>query len=133
MYTIDIRNINTKKELQEILREVLPLPDYYGNNLDALYDVLTETSDEMEIEFIWDDNRIDIPEEVTKTIKGLKRLSEDIMDECPNIDINWVDEIDEEAQQSGAKEPDDDLVIVDDSDKDDVYGDDPDENVGEDW
>ena len=133
MYTIDIRNINTKKELHEILREVLPLPDYYGNNLDALYDVLTETSDEMEIEFIWDDNRIDIPEEVTKTIKGLKRLSEDIMDECPNIDINWVDVIDEEAEQSGAKEPDDDLVIVDDSDKDDVYGDDPDENVGEDW
>ena len=133
MYTIDIRNINTKKELHEILREVLPLQDYYGNNLDALYDVLTETSDEMEIEFIWDDNRIDIPEEVTKTIKGLKRLSEDIMDECPNIDINWVDVIDEEAEQSGAKEPDDDLVIVDDSDKDDVYGDDPDENVGEDW
>ena len=132
MYTIDIRNINTKKELHEILREVLPLPDYYGNNLDALYDVLTETSDEMEIEFIWDDNRTDLSEEVEKTIKGLRRLSEDIMDECPNISIEWLEDIDEESPTSNR------VNLYDsgtnhDFNKDEVYGDDPDENVGEDW
>ncbi len=111
MYQIDIRNINTKKELHQRLKDTLPLPDYYGNNLDALYDVLTETSDEMEICFIWDDAREDVPEEVNKTIKGLKRLSSDVEEECPNISITWL----------GSE------------DSLDIYGDDPDENIGEDW
>lgn len=90
MYEIDIRNINTKKEFHDILRSALPLPDYYGNNLDALYDVLTETSENMEIKFIWDEQRTDAPEEVEKLIKGLTRMCNDIREECPNIQIEWT-------------------------------------------
>ena len=33
-------------------RETIPCPDYYGGNLDALYDVLTEMSGPIEIVFL---------------------------------------------------------------------------------
>ncbi len=41
-YDISLRQIYTANELHAQMAESLPLPDYYGGNLDALYDVLTE-------------------------------------------------------------------------------------------
>lgn len=41
-----------KAELHEHLRKTLHFPDYYGANLDALYDLLCEYSDTLEILFI---------------------------------------------------------------------------------
>ena len=38
----DIRNIAAPGALQVYLGFVLSAPDYYGRNLDALYDILTE-------------------------------------------------------------------------------------------
>lgn len=35
-------DIKTLPELHSALRTLLELPDYYGNNFDALYDCLTE-------------------------------------------------------------------------------------------
>ena len=42
VFYIDLTEVSTKEELQEALVETLPLPDYYGRNLDALYDVLPD-------------------------------------------------------------------------------------------
>ncbi len=39
----DLRNIKTPEALQVYLGFILRAPDWYGCNLDALYDVLTET------------------------------------------------------------------------------------------
>lgn len=39
--TLDGDKITGKDELHELFRKRLSLPDYYGNNLDALYDVLS--------------------------------------------------------------------------------------------
>lgn len=39
---IDVSEIRSVRELHACLKRELDLPDYYGNNLDALYDVLTE-------------------------------------------------------------------------------------------
>ncbi len=39
---LDVSDIRSVRELHAYLKEELKLPDYYGNNLDALYDVLTE-------------------------------------------------------------------------------------------
>ncbi len=41
---IDCSAIHTKEDLHRIFRETLSFPDWYGNNLDALYDCLTEIS-----------------------------------------------------------------------------------------
>ena len=35
-YTIDLDRVHSLYELHDHLEEVLPLPDYYGRNMDAL-------------------------------------------------------------------------------------------------
>ena len=39
---IDCGSIRTKEDLHKVFRESLSFPEWYGNNLDALYDCLTE-------------------------------------------------------------------------------------------
>ena len=41
-YTIDLSGVYNADELHTAIREVLPVPDFYGNNLDALYDILSD-------------------------------------------------------------------------------------------
>jgi ribonuclease inhibitor len=40
-YTIDLRNVKDPESMHDIIEYSLPVPEYYGRNLDALYDVLT--------------------------------------------------------------------------------------------
>jgi RNAse (barnase) inhibitor barstar len=53
-----------KKEGHDYLMEALDLPDYYGKNLDALYDCLTEM--EGEIDLI---NADQVDEDILETFK----------------------------------------------------------------
>ncbi|MDE6626516.1 MAG: barstar family protein [Lachnospiraceae bacterium] len=39
---LDFKGIRDRKELHKYLKDVLELPDYYGNNLDALHDCMEE-------------------------------------------------------------------------------------------
>ena len=41
---IDCTRIQNREDFHAVFREVLSFPDWYGNNLDALYDCLTEIS-----------------------------------------------------------------------------------------
>jgi len=41
---IDCNQIQTKEDLHRVFRETLRFPQWYGNNLDALHDCLTEIS-----------------------------------------------------------------------------------------
>ena len=47
---LNCENIETKQQLHEIIAEGRCFPDYYGKNLDALFDLLTERSEETLIE-----------------------------------------------------------------------------------
>lgn len=49
---IEIDGRLIKKEGHDYLKEVLNFPDYYGKNLDALYDCLTEIGVETKIKLI---------------------------------------------------------------------------------
>lgn len=51
MITLDAAMLRERIPAHDYLKEVLALPDYYGRNLDALYDCLTEL-DETEIQFV---------------------------------------------------------------------------------
>lgn len=41
-YILDAACMQTRNEAQEYLKKVLELPEYYGKNLDALYDCVNE-------------------------------------------------------------------------------------------
>lgn len=51
MIILDATMLRERLPAHDYLKEVLALPDYYGRNLDALYDCLTEL-DETEIQFV---------------------------------------------------------------------------------
>ena len=42
IYEIDLEQVYSADDLQDLVEQTLPVPDYYGRNLDALYDVLTD-------------------------------------------------------------------------------------------
>lgn len=46
---IDCAVIDTKAAFHQALAQALDFPDYYGNNLDALYDCLTENREDREL------------------------------------------------------------------------------------
>ena len=46
---IDCTKIKTREDLHRIFRETLSFPDWYGNNLDALYDCLTSITEQTHI------------------------------------------------------------------------------------
>ncbi len=57
MNIITLRGIDfaSVEELQDYLQEALEAPEYYGRNLDALYDVLTDVTQETVIRIDTDD------------------------------------------------------------------------------
>ncbi len=65
---IDGNKINSKEELHEHLSRELTLPEYYGGNLDALFDCLTE---------------IDYP--VTFTFEATEELSDELGQYAVNL------------------------------------------------
>ena len=50
-YILDANEMTTKENAHAYLKEQLELPEYYGMNLDALHDCLTDMEN-VEIEFI---------------------------------------------------------------------------------
>ena len=48
---LDALRLQTKEEAHKYLREALNFPEYYGENLDALHDCLTEL-DDVSVEFV---------------------------------------------------------------------------------
>lgn len=63
--TLDAARMDTRRNAHEYLQEQLDFPEYYGKNLDALYDCLTDLTD-VEVEFV------NIPEEETYFNKVLR-------------------------------------------------------------
>lgn len=51
MIILDANKLVSRQEAHLYLQEALSFPDYYGRNLDALYDCLTDL-DETEVQFI---------------------------------------------------------------------------------
>ena len=59
---VNLKEVNTKQELHSLLASKLDFPDWYGNNWDAFWDMITDT------EIVTMPNRL--------TLLGFKELSE---------------------------------------------------------
>ena len=51
VYYIDMADKSSREDFYNTIEKELPLPDYFGSNLDALSDVLTENGDGWDIIF----------------------------------------------------------------------------------
>lgn len=90
-YIVDLEGVGTEEDVQERLMESLPLPDYYGRNLDALYDVLTEIGDGWHIIIV---NSLDVDEEVRPYVDDLIGTIEDASAVVDDLTIECEDDSD---------------------------------------
>ena len=50
--TIDGLSMKRKEDFYQNIKKELNVPEYFGNNLDALYDILTEQPDILQMKFL---------------------------------------------------------------------------------
>lgn len=81
---LDIRNIATREALHIYLQYMLDLPAYYGRNLDALNDLLSCESEEMEIVLY---AKGCASEEMQSYLPKLKRAMQDAAQENPRVRV----------------------------------------------
>lgn len=80
---INCANIATREELHEVLARELNFPDWYGRNLDALHDCLTDLREETRITFLHFPS-LPFPS------AGLLNVLRDSEEENPNLEISLV-------------------------------------------
>ncbi len=85
VFYIDLSEVTTKEELQDLLVRELPLPDYYGKNLDALHDILTECNQWNLIFY----NSTKSQKVLGKYFNALCRMCEDALEENENLKIRF--------------------------------------------
>ena len=74
--TIDTAELTTMEQIHDFLKEELNFPDHYGKNLDALYDCLTDISEETEIELIAEEESfLPLKKVLTHAAKSNKNLN----------------------------------------------------------
>ena len=87
--TIDLAGVQTRKQLHERIRALPEFPDYYGGNLDALHDVLTELSATgrlTAVEFIGDDL---VSPDIADYVGSLRRMCADVAVSCPELEVTF--------------------------------------------
>lgn len=81
---LDFKDVSLRYELHLLLKSALGLPDYYGKNLDALYDCLTDIREDTEIELR---NTESLHEALGGYAKTALRVLKDAADENGHITI----------------------------------------------
>ena len=76
-FVVDLAGVRSAARLHAALAAQLPLPAYYGRNLDAFHDVLTEFGGCWSIVF----------RHAGAVAKGLRAVCADAMEETPGLDI----------------------------------------------
>lgn len=75
---LDIENVCGADEFYDLLGKYIELPAYFGRNLDALHDVLTDLPESVKITLL----NTDVMEAMApKFLKKFKRMLEDVANE----------------------------------------------------
>ena len=88
-YDISLKEIYRADELHELLAETLSFPDYYGGNLDALYDVLTTKPRGWVLHFIECE---DAEVSLGKYYNKFRRVCLDAAAHNPNLEVSFGDD-----------------------------------------
>jgi ribonuclease inhibitor len=90
-YTVDLGSVTDFEDFHDIIAEALDFPDYYGCNLDALWDCLTSIPFDIHIEFLNFDRMEKVDSEYAKkileTLSDLKHYDNDEYIDCIIIEI----------------------------------------------
>ena len=90
-YTIDLSSVTDLWDFHDIIAEALDFPDYYGCNLDALWDCLTSIPFDIHIVFLNFDRMEKVDSEyakkILKILRRLKHYDNDEYIDCIIIEI----------------------------------------------
>lgn len=82
-YRINCTNLDDAKDLHRRIAACLSFPDWYGNNLDALYDILTEIGTPTHLILTgWDDS--------LSFAQGFRSVFEEAELENPDISVTFA-------------------------------------------
>ena len=87
-YLIDLSGVTDKDSLHRCLRDALPLPEWYGNNLDALYDSMTEMSVPVTIRFLGAEKAQD---RLGDYFEMFRRVLQDVRSDLPGLTVLFED------------------------------------------
>ena len=76
VFTVDLASVRSAAKMHDAIAAALPLPEHYGRNLDALYDVLTEYGYNWKIVF----------RNAGTVARGLRTVCADAMAETPGLE-----------------------------------------------
>ncbi|MDY3281090.1 barstar family protein [Dysosmobacter sp.] len=85
-FTIDLAGVATPAELHRRVRAALPCPAWYGDNLDALYDLLTDQGSGWRITFL---RTAETDTMLPAYTASLRRLCARAMAETPGLQIGF--------------------------------------------
>ena len=80
-FTIDLKGIRLATRLHAKLAEILPVPEGYGRNFDALYDFLTERGANLKVVF----------KNAANVSQVLRQVCSDAVHETPGLEITFED------------------------------------------
>lgn len=93
---LDFRVADTKEKVQEYLMLSFEFPDYYGRNLDALFDMLTGLGEDTCVGVFGIDDSDEVP---GKYLRQVRRVMQDAERENPHLCVifeTYEDNFDEE-------------------------------------
>ena len=93
---LDFSRCQSREEVHAYLQNAFAFPDYYGRNLDALFDMLGDISEDTELVFVEDEEGTcceavvdeDVPvrsDEMERYLKNVRRVMEDAAEENPHL------------------------------------------------
>lgn len=95
---LDFSQCKDRSDVHAYLKEQFGFPDYYGNNLDALHDVLGDIAEDLDIVFIEDEEGscgewvVDSgsamrSDEMNRLLKNVRRVIEDAAEENSHLHV----------------------------------------------
>ena len=95
---LDFSQCTDRSEVHAYLKKQFGFPDYYGNNLDALFDVLGDIAEDLEIVFMEDEEGscgewvVDggsamRSDEMNRLLKNVRRVIEDAAEENGHLHV----------------------------------------------